>query len=273
MAASNYSSAAAAAAAPLSYPCPRSPPKYPDMTGKHRELVKVQKLEREIGFLEEELKSVENLQPASKSCKEVDNYVGANPDPLIPINRKIRRSCRFWKWLWKMTTMNLSMFACLCDFYRLLRRCRIMDPPRVRIGGVPAVAAAVADPAPGPAVVVIAAAWRKHLAASVAASFQLSHALIAALASDVHHVLALNAQSHAVVPTVQISVATHVVYFARHFHFQAVGFGFLIIKGWNSAHACMHLFYARISSCGNLSNQSAGRSRNESGSWSVGAAD
>ncbi|MCL7045262.1 hypothetical protein MKW94_026863 [Papaver nudicaule] len=69
----------------LSYPCPRSPPKYPDMTGKHRELVKVQKLEREIGFLEEELKSVENLQPASRSCKEVDSYVGANPDPLIPV--------------------------------------------------------------------------------------------------------------------------------------------------------------------------------------------
>ncbi|MCL7022670.1 hypothetical protein MKW94_030780 [Papaver nudicaule] len=69
----------------LSYPCPRSPPKYPDMIGKHRELVKVQKLEREIGFLEEELKSVENLQPASRSCKEVDSYVGANPDLLIPV--------------------------------------------------------------------------------------------------------------------------------------------------------------------------------------------
>ncbi|MCL7036938.1 hypothetical protein MKW94_004129 [Papaver nudicaule] len=96
----------------LSYPCPRSPPKYPDMTGKHRELVKVQKLEREIGFLEEELKSVENLQPASRSCKEVDSYVGANPDPLIPVNRKSRRSCRFWRWLCGKSCLNLSWICC-----------------------------------------------------------------------------------------------------------------------------------------------------------------
>ncbi|KAI3965369.1 hypothetical protein MKX01_042850 [Papaver californicum] len=102
---------AASSSSPLvSYP--RSPPKYPDMTGKHRELVKVQKLEREIGFLEEELKSVENLQPASRSCKEVDSYVAANPDPLIPVNRKTRRSCRFWRWLCGKSCLNLSWICC-----------------------------------------------------------------------------------------------------------------------------------------------------------------
>ncbi|KAF2287125.1 hypothetical protein GH714_038356 [Hevea brasiliensis] len=51
-------------------PCPKSPPEYPDLYGKRREMAKVQMLEREIGFLEEELKSVDSLQPASRCCKE-----------------------------------------------------------------------------------------------------------------------------------------------------------------------------------------------------------
>ncbi|WRX33144.1 hypothetical protein QQP08_025631 [Theobroma cacao] len=51
-------------------PCPKSPPDYPDLYGKRREAAKVQVLEREISFLEEELKSVEGLQPASRCCKE-----------------------------------------------------------------------------------------------------------------------------------------------------------------------------------------------------------
>ncbi|KAL2458910.1 Guanine nucleotide-binding protein subunit gamma 3 [Forsythia ovata] len=37
---------------PLPPPRPKSPPKYPDLYGKRRELAKVQILEREIGFLE-----------------------------------------------------------------------------------------------------------------------------------------------------------------------------------------------------------------------------
>uniref|UniRef100_A0A6N2LBA4 G protein gamma domain-containing protein n=1 Tax=Salix viminalis TaxID=40686 RepID=A0A6N2LBA4_SALVM len=65
-------------------PCPKSPPEYPDLYGKRREMLKVQMLEREIGFLEEELKSVQGLQPASRCCKEVADFVVANPDPLIP---------------------------------------------------------------------------------------------------------------------------------------------------------------------------------------------
>ncbi|KAF2304108.1 hypothetical protein GH714_027299 [Hevea brasiliensis] len=65
-------------------PCPKSPPEYPDLYGKRREMAKVQMLEREIGFLEEELKSVDSLQPASRCCKEVTEFVVANPDPLMP---------------------------------------------------------------------------------------------------------------------------------------------------------------------------------------------
>lgn len=33
-------------------PLPKSPPPYPDLYGKRRELARVQMLEREIGFLE-----------------------------------------------------------------------------------------------------------------------------------------------------------------------------------------------------------------------------
>lgn len=33
-------------------PRPKSPPEYPDLYGKRRELAKIQMLEREIGFLE-----------------------------------------------------------------------------------------------------------------------------------------------------------------------------------------------------------------------------
>ncbi|XP_043720414.1 guanine nucleotide-binding protein subunit gamma 3 [Telopea speciosissima] len=97
----------------LPLPCPKSPPQYPDLYGKRRELVKVQMIEREIGFLEEELKSLEGLQPASRCCKEVDEFVGANPDPLIPVDGKIRRSHRLWKWLCgKKSCFNLSWICC-----------------------------------------------------------------------------------------------------------------------------------------------------------------
>ncbi|KAK1417434.1 hypothetical protein QVD17_26561 [Tagetes erecta] len=63
-------------------PRPKSPP---ELYGKRRELAKVVMLEREIGFLEEELKSIETLQPASSCIKEVADYVGTIPEPLITV--------------------------------------------------------------------------------------------------------------------------------------------------------------------------------------------
>ncbi|KAE9448856.1 hypothetical protein C3L33_19245, partial [Rhododendron williamsianum] len=74
-------------------PRPKSPPEYPDLYGKRRELAKVQMLEREISFLEGELKFVESLPPASRCCKEyvialtivlVADFAVTNPDPFIP---------------------------------------------------------------------------------------------------------------------------------------------------------------------------------------------
>ncbi|KAL9444853.1 hypothetical protein AB3S75_017943 [Citrus x aurantiifolia] len=95
-------------------PCPKSPPEYPDLYGKRREMAKVQVLEREISFLEEELKTVDRFHPASRSCKEVADFVVAKSDPLIPVNRKNRRSCRFWKWLCGTPCFNFSWLSWIC---------------------------------------------------------------------------------------------------------------------------------------------------------------
>ncbi|KAK4415769.1 Guanine nucleotide-binding protein subunit gamma 3 [Sesamum alatum] len=103
----------------LPLPRPKSPPEYADLYGKRREMAKVQVLEREIGFLEEELKSVEGLQPASRPCKELADFVTCNADPLIPVTKKIRRSCCFWKWLWY--SIN-SSFLILTKFHVALER-------------------------------------------------------------------------------------------------------------------------------------------------------
>ncbi|KAJ4834711.1 hypothetical protein Tsubulata_007666 [Turnera subulata] len=101
-------------------PCPKSPPEYPDLYGKRREMARVLMLEREIGFLEEELKSVQGFQPASRCCKEVTDFVVSNPDPLIPTYRKNRKSCRFWKWLWYCCLSFCSCFVLVYDHLHLL---------------------------------------------------------------------------------------------------------------------------------------------------------
>ncbi|XP_057468099.1 guanine nucleotide-binding protein subunit gamma 3-like isoform X4 [Actinidia eriantha] len=117
MAGSSCSSSSVVPSLPL--PRPKSPPEYPDLYGKRREVAKVQMLEREITFLEGELKLVESLQPASRSCKEVADYVGANSDPFIPTSRKIRRSCSFWKWLCGSPCFNFSWICCFSCTPRL----------------------------------------------------------------------------------------------------------------------------------------------------------
>ncbi|KAI7728926.1 hypothetical protein M8C21_027288, partial [Ambrosia artemisiifolia] len=63
-------------------PRPKSPP---ELYGKRRESAKVDMLEREIAYLQEELKSIENLRPASSCIKEVADYVVTTPEPLITI--------------------------------------------------------------------------------------------------------------------------------------------------------------------------------------------
>ncbi|XP_015583997.1 guanine nucleotide-binding protein subunit gamma 3-like isoform X2 [Ricinus communis] len=78
--------------------CPKSPPGVLDLYGKRRQLVKVQILEREIGLLQEELKSVEDLEPASRSCKELNDFIiGAKSDPLVSMNEETHKSHLCWK--------------------------------------------------------------------------------------------------------------------------------------------------------------------------------
>ncbi|XP_020582142.1 guanine nucleotide-binding protein subunit gamma 3-like [Phalaenopsis equestris] len=82
---------------PASVPRPRSPPKYPDICGRLRLQVEAQNLNREIMFLQEELQSLEEAQPVSGCCKEVDEFVQTKADLLLPQKKKKRKSCSFIK--------------------------------------------------------------------------------------------------------------------------------------------------------------------------------
>ncbi|MFS7974585.1 putative G-protein gamma [Helianthus anomalus] len=54
-----------------------------DLYGKRRQVAKVQVLEREIALLQDEIKSLAELEVASRCCKELEDYVEATPDPLV----------------------------------------------------------------------------------------------------------------------------------------------------------------------------------------------
>ncbi|XP_060668869.1 guanine nucleotide-binding protein subunit gamma 3 isoform X5 [Ziziphus jujuba] len=74
--ASSFGSCSALRAAIPKSPPPPPPPPGLDLYGKRRQMVKLQVLEREIGLLQEELKSLDGLQPASRSCRELDTFIG-----------------------------------------------------------------------------------------------------------------------------------------------------------------------------------------------------
>ncbi|KAK6152016.1 hypothetical protein DH2020_014651 [Rehmannia glutinosa] len=97
-------------------PQPKSPPEYPDLYGKRRELAKVQMLEREISFLE--LRKNRN-QSSSPYIMLMDN---ANLWFLLSVSfvlesstKKIRRSRRFWKWLCGVSCFKVSWICCCCS--------------------------------------------------------------------------------------------------------------------------------------------------------------
>ncbi|KAF3959254.1 hypothetical protein CMV_015916 [Castanea mollissima] len=205
------SSSSSSSVPSLPPPRPKSPPAYPDLYGKRRETAKVQMLEREIGFLEEELRSAQSLQPASRCCKEITDYVVANSDPFIPTNRKIRRPCRFWKWLCGMPCFNLSWICCCCctgcsiHLERPRCSCCSCDCNPCNGGGV--------------ALVPVQIAVEKSHAEETVAISHLLHALIALAAYADAHVL--NVQRYALVAVVQTSVVTLAIYVSsifKHFH-------------------------------------------------------
>ncbi|XP_020571360.1 keratin-associated protein 4-6-like [Phalaenopsis equestris] len=108
-------------------PSPKSPPRYPDFCGRRRLQLEVQILNREIGFLEEELQSLEGLQPVSRCCKEFEEFVGSKPDPLVPIVKKRQSSCRLWKWLRSVICFPISLLCCSCCQKRT--HCSCCSPP------------------------------------------------------------------------------------------------------------------------------------------------
>ncbi|KAL6858768.1 hypothetical protein ACP4OV_017770 [Aristida adscensionis] len=51
-------------------PRPKSPPRRPDPCGRCRLQLEVHLLNRELGFLQQEIQGLERIQPVSRSCKE-----------------------------------------------------------------------------------------------------------------------------------------------------------------------------------------------------------
>ncbi|XP_057842968.1 guanine nucleotide-binding protein subunit gamma 3 isoform X3 [Cryptomeria japonica] len=68
---------------PLPLPKPKTPPRHPDIHGKYRKQAELKHLDQEISLLEEELRSLEGLPPASRCCKEVEEFIHTHPDPLL----------------------------------------------------------------------------------------------------------------------------------------------------------------------------------------------
>ncbi|KAM7254454.1 hypothetical protein ACFE04_003834 [Oxalis oulophora] len=102
---------------------PKSPPGSFDLYGKRRQIIKLQSLEREIGLLQEEVKFVQTLQPSSRCCKELDDFIGANPDPLIATtNLEIQQSSGFLKRLRGRFSVNKRWIWCLGNWWLHLER-------------------------------------------------------------------------------------------------------------------------------------------------------
>lgn len=69
-------------------PLPKSPPPYPDLYGKRRELARVQMLEREIGFLEVLyfLYSTLVCLQISICSRKSRNEPESNPEPVMSLD-------------------------------------------------------------------------------------------------------------------------------------------------------------------------------------------
>ncbi|PAN35684.1 hypothetical protein PAHAL_6G226500 [Panicum hallii] len=92
-------------------PRPRSPPRYPDLCGRRRLQLEVQILNREVGFLEQEIQGLERIQPVSRCCKDVTEFVGEKADPMIPVSKRKHGSCSLYPWI---RSKLHTCFSCLC---------------------------------------------------------------------------------------------------------------------------------------------------------------
>ncbi|KAL6878212.1 hypothetical protein ACP4OV_012382 [Aristida adscensionis] len=101
-------------------PRPKSPPPSPDPCGRHRLKLAVDALHREIGFLEGEINSIDEAHAASRCCKEIDEFVGKNPDPFITIQSGKRSNDQSQQFLKKSRRQELPELLPVVDL--LLRR-------------------------------------------------------------------------------------------------------------------------------------------------------
>ncbi|KAH7547070.1 hypothetical protein FEM48_Zijuj01G0268000 [Ziziphus jujuba var. spinosa] len=162
--ASSFGSCSALRAAIPKSPPPPPPPPGLDLYGKRRQMVKLQVLEREIGLLQlqirlslecpksytfkvflrsssgsdgtelkqclhiEELKSLDGLQPASRSCRELDTFIG-NRTVVNPITSG--------------TGSGENVASILRGFAALVAAC-LIDVPAIR-HQIPSSMVAIAD--------------------------------------------------------------------------------------------------------------------------------
>ncbi|XP_057842966.1 guanine nucleotide-binding protein subunit gamma 3 isoform X1 [Cryptomeria japonica] len=96
---------------PLPLPKPKTPPRHPDIHGKYRKQAELKHLDQEISLLEEELRSLEGLPPASRCCKEVEEFIHTHPDPLLQSNEQVRKSFCSLKII---DIKGQSTLACCC---------------------------------------------------------------------------------------------------------------------------------------------------------------
>ncbi|KAL2336422.1 hypothetical protein Fmac_010868 [Flemingia macrophylla] len=100
---------------------PKSPPPGPvDFHSKRKQMGKIQVLETEIGLLQEELKSLEGIHPASRCCKELYAFVGSVSDPFTPtwvLHKKMAKGC-----CWACCTCSSAHNKC-CGCFKSESRC------------------------------------------------------------------------------------------------------------------------------------------------------
>ncbi|KAL6629806.1 hypothetical protein ACP70R_029571 [Stipagrostis hirtigluma subsp. patula] len=72
---------------PSSGPQPQPATRNVGYVGKHRLSAAISRLDQELQSLQDELKELETMEPASAACQEVITSTEGKPDPLLPYQR------------------------------------------------------------------------------------------------------------------------------------------------------------------------------------------
>ncbi|GLJ10635.1 hypothetical protein SUGI_0132200 [Cryptomeria japonica] len=88
-----------------------------DMLCLIKKQVELNRLTKEISLLEEELKTLEGLPPASKCCTEVVEFVGKHSDPFLPFVNKGQSISSWDRWFKEHSTDSECSCCCSCRSY------------------------------------------------------------------------------------------------------------------------------------------------------------